>query len=222
MRISISETFTSIQGEGLDVGTPAFFIRTGKCSVGCKFCDTKYAWHTKKTVEIEKIVQKAKSSGLSEVIITGGEPLEEENLPLLIKLHSKEELIKRITIETCGHIFKSNLPEEKLKIVLSPKPPTMGVKFPEEPIKKFLRTYKRTYIKFAVFSEKDFETIKNFAFKNSELIKEPIVIQPLETPFEEYRETCRRVTQMVLEDTKFVNKFSVRIIPQVHKLIGLK
>ena len=222
MRVSIAETFTSIQGEGLDIGTPAFFIRTGKCSVGCKFCDTKYAWHSQRTVEVEELVREAESSGLSEVIITGGEPLEEENLPLLVKLLSQSESIKKITIETCGHIFKGNLTEEKLKIVLSPKPPTMGVKFPEEPIKKFLKTYKRTYIKFAVFSREDFETIRSFALKNSELIKEPIVIQPLETPLEEYVKTCRRVTYMVLEDVDFVNKFSVRVIPQVHKLIGLK
>ncbi|TCK06552.1 7-carboxy-7-deazaguanine synthase QueE [Phorcysia thermohydrogeniphila] len=222
MRITLSETFVSIQGEGLDVGQPAFFIRTGRCSVGCKFCDTRYAWNSKKTAQVTEIVKEALKSKLPEVIITGGEPLEEENLPLLIRLLSKEERIKRITIETCGHIFRDDLPGEKLKIVLSPKPPTMGVTFPEESLKKFLKTYERAYIKFGVFSQKDFETIKTFAFKNSELIKEPIVIQPLETPFEDYIETCRRVTHMVVEDREFVNAFSVRIIPQVHKLIGLK
>jgi 7-carboxy-7-deazaguanine synthase len=222
MRISISETFISIQGEGLDLGSPAFFIRTGKCSIGCKFCDTKYAWHSGKTAKITEIVKEALNSKLPEVIITGGEPLEEENLPVLIGLLSAEESIKRITLETCGHIFRDDLPEEKLKIVLSPKPPTMGIAFPEESLKKFLKTYKCTYIKFGVFSEKDLETIKTFAFKNRELIKEPIVIQPLETPFEDYIETCKRVTHMVIENREFVNSFSVRIIPQVHKLIGLK
>jgi 7-carboxy-7-deazaguanine synthase len=222
MRISISETFVSIQGEGLDVGIPAFFIRTGKCSIGCKFCDTKYSWHSGKTVNVTEVVEEALKSNLPEVIITGGEPLEEENLPLLIALLSKEKRIRRITLETCGHIFRENLPEEKLKIVLSPKPPTMEVSFPEESLKSFLKTYRNAYIKFGVFSEKDFETIKNFAFKNRELIKEPIVIQPLETPFEEYVETCRRVTYMVVEDREFIRTFSVRIIPQVHKLIGLK
>ena len=38
----ISETFTSIQGEGLLTGVPSVFIRTSGCNLRCRWCDTPY------------------------------------------------------------------------------------------------------------------------------------------------------------------------------------
>ena len=43
-KIPINEFFSTIQGEATFTGTPAFFIRTQECPVGCSFCDTKYTW----------------------------------------------------------------------------------------------------------------------------------------------------------------------------------
>ena len=40
---SLSEIFSSIQGEGADVGKEALFIRFGGCNLSCTYCDTQYA-----------------------------------------------------------------------------------------------------------------------------------------------------------------------------------
>jgi len=54
------------------------------------------------------------------------------------------------------------------------------------------------------------------------LIREEIVLQPISNPAEDYRETVKRVIELVISDKKFMNDFDVRVLPQVHKLIGIK
>ena len=91
--------FYSIQGEGITVGQPAFFIRTAYCNLNCHFCDSKYSWGNGKEFSIEDIA--GQSLPYSHIVITGGEPLlQREDLYRL--LHALEG--KYIEIETNGTI----------------------------------------------------------------------------------------------------------------------
>jgi len=217
----VCELFESIQGEGLNVGAPSFFIRTGRCSVGCRFCDTKYSWDSGRDYALKELVKEVESSGLPEVVITGGEPFEEEELPLLVEELTALSSVRLITVETCGYIYRE-LPQKKLHLVLSPKPPTMEVAFPADSLVMFLKTFKSVELKFPVFSVEDFETAEEFLFKNSRLIPQPVVFQPLHHPEEDYVETCRRVWRILRGRGALIKSFRVRLIPQVHKLLGLK
>lgn len=40
----VNELFETIQGEGINTGLPAIFIRLQGCNVGCVWCDTKHTW----------------------------------------------------------------------------------------------------------------------------------------------------------------------------------
>jgi len=40
----VSEIFSSIQGEGINLGTPSVFLRLAVCNLHCWYCDTKYTW----------------------------------------------------------------------------------------------------------------------------------------------------------------------------------
>lgn len=42
--MKVSEIFYSIQGEGVNSGTPSVFLRLGMCNLHCWWCDTKYTW----------------------------------------------------------------------------------------------------------------------------------------------------------------------------------
>ncbi len=220
--ISLTETFVSIQGEGLNVGKPAFFIRTGKCSIRCKLCDTSYSWNSPKKIPISHLIKEAQKQNLPTVIITGGEPLEEEKINVLIEELKKQKNIKEIIVETCGAIFRNDLPQEKLKLVVSPKPPSMKEKFPVENALNLLKFYKNSELKIGVLTDEDFKFAKDLILKAKPLPSHTPVIQPIETPKENYSETVKKVIKMILSDREFINKTNIRIIPQIHKLIGIK
>ena len=88
--LPLMEAFYTLQGEGFYKGTAAYFIRLGGCDVGCHWCDVKESWdaslHT--LTPIETIVQKALQYSKT-IIITGGEPLMYNLLPLTQLLKSK-------------------------------------------------------------------------------------------------------------------------------------
>lgn len=44
MYYQVHEMFSSFQGEGMLVGSPATFIRLQGCNVGCSWCDAKRTW----------------------------------------------------------------------------------------------------------------------------------------------------------------------------------
>ena len=72
----IMEYFYSVQGEGVFVGQPSFFIRMGGCDVGCVWCDVKDSWDAKKhpKLSIDFLIEEAKKYSSRLLIITGGEP----------------------------------------------------------------------------------------------------------------------------------------------------
>jgi len=218
----ICELFVSIQGEGLTLGRPSLFIRTGKCSVGCKFCDTKYSWDSGKDYSVGELVEEVKKVSLPYLVLTGGEPLEEEELPQLLRELCRLPFLREVTLETCGFLYRE-LPKEKLYLVLSPKPPSMGVDFKEEEVLKFLRSYRgRVELKLTFFTEEDLNLIEDFLFAYRELVPQPVVLQPLQLPFKDYRETVRELFKLVVDRRELLSSFEVRLVPQVHKLVGLR
>lgn len=98
----VAETFTSLQGEGLLAGTPSFFIRTSGCNLRCVWCDTPYAsWHPEgQRLGVGELVARAAHAGCRHVVLTGGEPLLQRELPELTERLASAGL--HITIETAG------------------------------------------------------------------------------------------------------------------------
>jgi organic radical activating enzyme len=82
--LPVMEQFYTIQGEGFNTGRAAYFIRLGGCDVGCVWCDVKESWdadaHPRQT--IAALVAAASENPGRNVVITGGEPLMHNCLPL--------------------------------------------------------------------------------------------------------------------------------------------
>jgi 7-carboxy-7-deazaguanine synthase len=104
VKLRISEVFTSVQGEGPSVGTPSVFVRLQGCSIGCTWCDTKYAWNPAAGDEttLDAVLDQVRAASASNVVVTGGEPLEHAAfVPLVAGLRA---LGRRIEVETAGTI----------------------------------------------------------------------------------------------------------------------
>jgi 7-carboxy-7-deazaguanine synthase len=115
----ISEIFYSLQGEGFLAGVPSVFIRLAGCPLRCRWCDTKYAWSEEAGTHysIDKIVQAAQQPHSRFVVITGGEPMMDSDLPQLVQRLKKNR--RHITIETAGIVFIPDLACDLMSI--SPK-----------------------------------------------------------------------------------------------------
>src|SRR5690554_6638443 len=113
----IMEHFYTIQGEGVHTGQAAYFIRTAGCDVQCWWCDVKDSWteEGQPHLKVSELVEEVRKSGTNIVVITGGEPLLHDLLPLTTAL---KEIGVQTHIETSG---SSPLSGKLDWITLSPK-----------------------------------------------------------------------------------------------------
>lgn len=89
--LPLVEEFYSVQGEGINTGRAAYFIRVGGCDICCSWCDTKYSWNAglHPMVSVEAIAVHVTETGADSVVVTGGEPLMWDMDPLCDLLKGK-------------------------------------------------------------------------------------------------------------------------------------
>jgi len=185
--LKISEIFESIQGEGINAGKDSIFIRTALCNLKCSWCDTKYTWDWENfdydaevhELPIDKIIQKLENFTANNIVITGGEPLmqQEELISLLSSLPKKFF----IEIETNGTI----LPLDRLVSLIdqwnvSPKTSNSNNLLEQCEIANcynFFKSNQKTFFKFVVETESDIleitELVKKYNIDKSKIFLMP-------------------------------------------------
>ena len=118
-KMRVSEIFYSLQGEGRLAGVPSVFVRLAGCPLRCQWCDTKYAWDQDSGTQmsIDKIINQIENHLNQFLVITGGEPMINSDLPELLDKLKKRQ--KHITIETAGIVFIPDMQCDLMSI--SPK-----------------------------------------------------------------------------------------------------
>jgi 7-carboxy-7-deazaguanine synthase len=112
----IAEVFYSIQGEGATAGMPAVFVRLQGCSVGCRWCDTRYSWDPAagREVALDKLVEEALAFPCRRSVITGGEPLESSLFaPLVRALQGRGFTLE---VETSGTLPPPPVPVDQWNV----------------------------------------------------------------------------------------------------------
>ncbi len=100
MTLQICETFYSLMGESSRVGLPAWFIRLSGCNLRCTYCDTVYAYEGGREEEMAALVKAAVNCPSRLVLVTGGEPLLQEETPALLRTLAEAGL--EVCLETNG------------------------------------------------------------------------------------------------------------------------
>jgi 7-carboxy-7-deazaguanine synthase len=120
MTYTVKEIFYTLQGEGANTGRPAVFCRFAGCNLWsghehdrataiCRFCDTDFIWEGTldggKFSSPDDLAQAVadkwpqKTGGRPLVVCTGGEPLLQLDVDLIIAFH---ELGFEVAVETNG------------------------------------------------------------------------------------------------------------------------
>lgn len=104
--LAVHSMARTIQAEGPFAGWTAIFIRMGYCNLQCPMCDTEYSGNVEEDVWYKELVVRvmrlAKPGDI--VVITGGEPLRQNLLPLVRELADRH---LQVQIETNGTICVS-------------------------------------------------------------------------------------------------------------------
>lgn len=196
--LKVNEIFSSFQGEGVYVGTPATFLRLSGCNLNCSFCDTDFKKYEELSVSMVKsiIVEHMTKHKTNILIITGGEPLlqYDEVKQLINQLNCK------VQIETNGTIIKVPL---NATYMISPKKNI-------EKIFQFYKNYDKAYFKFIIQNGFDLHQIKQLIQKYE--YTKPVYLQPI-------YENAQEITQLILNKNL---PFNYKISGQLHKYLGVE
>ena len=83
MVYKVNEVYRTLQGEGFWTGRDIILVRLSGCNLKCQWCDTKDVvnWEMQ-TKELVQKIQRV-GQGCRSVLITGGEPLLQNIVPLI-------------------------------------------------------------------------------------------------------------------------------------------
>lgn len=203
--LKVNEIFHSIQGESTLVGERCVLIRLTYCNLRCTYCDTEYAFYDGKDMMIDEIISEVDSHSCKLVEITGGEPLVQNNVHLMIK-----QLCNRgynVMIETSGSLSIEEI-DKRVKVIMDLKTPSSGMNSRNlyENI-EYLKT--KDEVKFVIGSREDYDWSKE-KIREYNLTKR---VQVLFSPIFEKIEPLE-IVNWILED-----KLDVRFQLQIHKFI---
>ena len=183
----LNEIFYSLQGEGSLAGVPSVFVRLAGCPLRCRWCDTKYAWAKEagRPYSIAKIVEQVRQWPCRFVVITGGEPMINSDLPQLVQ--ELKDAGKHITIETAGIAYIPELPCDLMSI--SPK---LGNSVPDDVksatahehsrldlavLRELIENY-NYQLKFVVDSQADLPEIEQTLSKLGSIDSQKVMLMP--------------------------------------------
>ena len=230
-KADIVDIFSSIQGEGVFVGAKQIFIRFKQCNLACRFCDESRDIKPKDYTLLD-LLSEVKFLELSNgphhsVSLTGGEPLlYTDFLEQFLKLLKKEGF--KVYLETNG-----TLPDELSKVITLVDIIAMDFKLPSSTgeksfwaeHKRFLKVASKSkvFVKVVVTPKTTAEDIKRAIL----LIKEarqdiPLILQPAMPVKPDDRDVDKNKLLKFLEIGSRNHLDNIRVIPQIHKVLGIK
>lgn len=200
--MKICEYFRSIQGEGLMIGTPTYFIRTAGCNLRCEWCDTAYAQEGGTETSVDEIMETVDDT--ENVCITGGEPmLQEDILELIDRLLGAG---KRILIETNGSADISGIPkDDRIIVSLDVKCPSSGMS-EKNRLSNLGHIGKKDQLKFVIGDRTDLDYAIRFIRENP--VGTNIIFCPV-----------GGMDLLPIAEEVIRRKLNVRVLPQLHKII---
>lgn len=207
LHLNISETFHSIQGEGVTVGTPAIFLRLAGCNLTCGGpttvnskkieegatwrCDTIEIWKSGTQTHFKDILISWEKCGWNaalkngtHLVITGGEPLlhDEHIVDFLMSLEVAIGQRPVVEVETNGTLIPS---DELAHLVsywnVSPKLANSGMSIEKRRYSEAIAWFSKkeaSSFKFVVSSPQDVQEVLDTYVTPFQIPKGKVLIMP--------------------------------------------
>jgi 7-carboxy-7-deazaguanine synthase len=236
-RVKLNEIFTSIEGEGILFGTKTMFVRLAGCPLKCHWCDTPYALPMDSGSdysidEVKELISNSLHPNTYKVNFTGGEPLVQHEAVIELAKFVRQNGIKTYLESACYDTarFAKVLPhidlvkvEFKLKDskVVAEKHYGSLLGSELDCLKLAIGSGKTTYIKVVVTnlsSLKEFKELVHEVFRAAKPAEiAGFIIQP-----------SYKIDEPTLDvlfgfyDAVYPVYDQVRVVPQLHKVIGVR
>ncbi len=218
----INEIFKSLQGEGPYLGAEQIFVRFAGCNLACKFCDTKDL--SSYDYSLEAILKEIENlPGSNFVSITGGEPLlQVDFLGLLLKELKVRKF--KVYLETNGTLVDglSRVIDFVDIVAMDFKlPSSTGLKSYFDEHNEFLKIsrIKEVFIKAIITESTCYEDVKNavriIGCQDKDIL---LVLQPDTNQLSQ--ELFKKISDLRSLALEYLS--NVRIMPQVHKILGVR
>lgn len=227
-KIRIREIFSSIQGEGPYIGVKQVFIRFCGCNLHCDYCDTNEieneAYLEFTPEELKKHVEDFNLKTVHSISLTGGEPLLSADFLLEFIPLIKENFKGKIYLET-----NSTLKENLEKVIGLVDIISADIKLPSasglensfavhDEFFKVAKKYDKEIFAKIVFDDNILDNEISNCLKLAEKYNLPLILQP--------KTVDDKVSTNKEKIFEVFNKFlatqpNTRIIPQVHKFLGV-
>ena len=222
----IREIFTSVQGEGVKLGKRQTFIRFLGCNLSCNYCDTPEAQTQKgpfiyagkilqNPITVDNLIDEMDAD---EVAITGGEPL--------LQMDFLEELCKRILDFGKSIYLDTNgtLPEELGKVITYLDTVSLDFKIPTATGRPKLWDEHAACLEIAAQKKVFVKMVVNDNLLPQELDTACGIIKRVDPDITLVLQPVSNTTIpniLDIQKTALGMLKDVRIIPQVHKFLGL-
>jgi 7-carboxy-7-deazaguanine synthase len=237
IRAKLSEIFTSIEGEGILFGTKTMFVRLAGCPLKCYWCDTPYALPMDSGIdytidEAKELISKRLQPNTYKVNFTGGEPLVQYQVVIELAKFVRQKGLRIYLESACYDAvrFAKVLPyvdlckvEFKLRDskVVNENQYYNLLKNELDCLKQSVRSCKTSYIKVVVTNSSNLNEFKEIVHEVFRMAKPSelagFIIQPSYTVDEPTLDVL-----FGFYDAVYPLFDQVRVVPQLHKIMGAR
>jgi 7-carboxy-7-deazaguanine synthase len=194
-----------VQGESTHAGRPCTFVRLTGCPLRCVWCDTAYAFHEGRWMSLEAILAAVAGYGCRLVEVTGGEPLAQPAVLLL--LQQLVDAAYEVLLETSGALPIDAVPAG-VKRIVDLKAPDSG-ESERNDWRNLEHLRPGDEIKFVLASRRDYEWARDVVRRYQLHDKAVVLFSPVHAS-----DVQRPLAEWLLED-----RLPVRYQLQLHKLV---